>query len=68
MRKTITYPGDCAAPYDQAGGTGIVGKVLGPPWYRVASATYDPATDTTRAILDRLVDPARRLDEMTGRA
>jgi len=67
MAKTITYRGDCAHAYDRATGAGLVGKVLGVGgrWYVVSSATYDPADNTTLAILEPLKRPEQRLDEMT---
>jgi len=67
MARTITYHGDIAAPYDPDTGAGLVGKVMGVGgrWYIVGSATYDPADNTTLAVLEPLKRPEQRLDEMS---
>ena len=69
MGQTITYRGDCSAAYDPDTGTGLVGKVLGSNlagWFVASAATYDPATDTTTVVCERLKRPDQRLDELTA--
>lgn len=62
----IRYRGDRTGAYRHSGGTGLVGKVLGPDlngrWHVVISATYDGDADTTSALTQQIRQPAAALD------